>query len=287
MEDQWLIPNGDLATGLLCVALRRLTFGSTKVTCEVISLLLGSAGWRKRKWRNISWNTKILCLEFGLQNRKNMQNLHVRKNFTSFVFVSNPSCEYCWDGISGQIFCIQTCYLIPGSAWRDHECFVLTISVGGSWKHKKNVILCQLTRLACHFKFWLGFSLVFFLDKSKRITQARWSRRKLIIKLAFHLSKFLQGGIRRCNNEPSSNKHDEKLQGTRSRSKGSITALHSAPAVLLCGWKLDSISPQVPYPVTALLSFSPNIPLQCVRSRSFLLAQVKTSAVFLFERTLR
>lgn len=37
----------------------------------------------------------MLCLEFGLQNHKNMQNLHASKNFTSFAFVSNPSSECC------------------------------------------------------------------------------------------------------------------------------------------------------------------------------------------------
>lgn len=196
MEDQWLVPAGDLAAGLLCVALQRSTSGSTKVTSKVISVLLGSSGWRKRKLRNISWNIKMRCLEFGLQNHKNMQNLHASKNFTGFAFIFNPSSECCWDGISGQTFCIQECYLIPGSAWGDYECFLLTISLSGIWKHwKRNTIVCQLARVVSHaaLYFGLGWGWVrfFLLDKSKRITQARQSRRKLIIKLAFHLSRFL------------------------------------------------------------------------------------------------
>lgn len=174
MEDQWLVPAGELATGMLCVALQRLTSGSTKVTSEVISILLGTAGWRKRKLRNISWNIKMLCLEFGLQNHKNIQNLHASENFTSFALISHPSSGCCWDGISCQI-CIQECYLIPGSAWGDYEFFLITISLSGSWKHKKNVILYQLTRVvSCAilcFRLAWGWVCYFLLDKSKRITQ--------------------------------------------------------------------------------------------------------------------
>lgn len=168
MEDQWSVPAGDLATGLLFVALWRLTSGSTKATSEVTSILLGSAGWRKRKWRNIFWNIKILCLEFGLQNHKNMQNLHASKNFTSFVFISHPSSECCQDGIF-----IQECYLIPGSAWGDYEFLLLTLSLSGSWKHKRNIILCQLTKVVSCPILWLGWGWVCYLllEKSKRITQ--------------------------------------------------------------------------------------------------------------------
>lgn len=102
-----------------------------------LSFLLPKMKALMKKWRNISWNIKMICLEFGLQNHKNMQNLHASKNFTSFAFVSNPSSEYFWDGISSQTFCIQACYLIPGSAWGEYECFLLTISLSGSWSTRE------------------------------------------------------------------------------------------------------------------------------------------------------